>query len=76
MQFDSSDDFIMNSKRTYNKVLLQTDAEINYSYPEARPISEVLAQIGRQTAEDDGKVLAGPSLNDEDDANDTLESLK
>lgn len=74
MQFDANEDFIKNSKRLYSKVLLQTDAEINY--PEARPIGEILAQIGRSTAEDDGKILAGPSLNDEDDANSTLESLK
>lgn len=34
-----------------------------------------MAEIGR-SAEDDGKILAGPSLNDEDDEAATLESLK
>jgi len=73
MQFDSNDEFIKNDKRLYSKVLLQMEDEINY--PMARPIGEILAQIGKTSTEDFGKVLAGPSLNDEDDANDTLESL-
>ena len=72
MQFDSNDEFIKNDKRIYNKVLLQVEDELN-QYPIARPIGEALAQIGKN--EDFGKVLSGPSLNDEDDANDTLESL-
>ena len=77
MHFDQNDEFIKNDKRTYNKVLLQTGAEINYSVPEARPIYELLAQIGSgKTAEDYGKILAGSQLNDEDDEAETLASLK
>ena len=75
MHFDQNDEFIKNDKRTYNKVLLQTGAEINYSVPEARPIFEVLAQIGKGV-EDYGKILSGSQLNDEDDEAETLASLK
>ena len=74
MHFDSADEFIKNDKRTFNKVLLQLDADI--SYPEARPIGEMLAQIERNSVADDAKILSGASLNDDDDANETLESLK
>ena len=73
MKFDSSEEFIKNEKRVYNKVLLQTDSDIRIAEP--RPIFEVLAQIERSAIED-GKVLSGTSLNDEDDMESTLDSLK
>ena len=40
--------------------------------PAPRPIGEVLAQL----AYNDGTILAGQGLNDEDDVNDTLASIK
>lgn len=72
MKFGADEEFIKNDQRVYDKVLLQTEDSVNFG----RPIGELLAQIGRSSAEDDGKILAGPSLNDEDDENSTLESLK
>ena len=75
------DEFIKNDKR-FGVTLLQLDERV---YPEPRPIGEMLAFISDdvfnkngmlRSAHDDMQILAGDGLNDEDEFNSTLESLK
>jgi len=81
----SGDEFVKNDPKHFDKSFVQIDD----SYPEPRPIGEVLSMIGSldfdevktsamisRTADQDRAILAGSSLNDDEDEQTTLESLK
>ena len=79
------DEFVKNDMKKFDKSFLQLDDE--RVFPEPRPIGEVMAQIGdfeeinaanmmSRTAEQDKAILGGSSLNDDEDINTTLESMK
>lgn len=85
----SGDEFVKNDLKKFDKSFVQIEDSQNY--PEARPIGEVLSMIGSmsldfdevktsamisRTADQDRAVLAGSSLNDDEDEQTTLESLK
>lgn len=89
IKFDENDQFVKDGPASFAK--LQLDAEIKIDSEEARPIGEFFTQIDVNTVEDgnvissngmlraassDQKVLAGAQLNDDDDQEATLESLK
>ena len=67
------DEFVRNQEKKdwERKEFVQIDEQINID-PQARPIGQMLAQIGY----DEHTVLQGQGLNDEDDVNDTLASIK
>ena len=77
------DNFVMNERRVFGTAdknmpkpaaLLQLEDGVRF-YPQ-RPIGEVLLEIKHNGTPDvAGKVLAGAQLNDDDDTNETLESL-
>lgn len=68
------DEFQKNEKIRYD-AFLQIGSEVAYKQP--RPIGEILAQISSlPSAADSGKLLAGSQLNDMDDAEETLSSLR
>jgi len=68
------DEFQKNEKIKYDS-FIQIGSEIKYRAP--RPIGEILAQIATMpTASESGKLLNGAQLNDADDAEETLSSLK
>lgn len=68
VKFDSNDDFIKLDKRTFDNANVQINSELRFSdYPEARPIGEIMAQIG-------GEWLGGS--DDQDDVAQTLASVK
>jgi len=79
------DEFVKNDMKKFDKTFLQLD-EVKM-YPDPRPIGEMMAQIGdfdeitnskmlSRTADQDSAILGGSSLNDEEDINTTLESMK
>jgi hypothetical protein len=70
LNFGNDDEFVSYEKKKYNQNLVGLDSDIHYTYPEARPIGEMLMMIG-----DDTNVLSGASLDDEEDVNGTLESI-
>jgi len=68
------DEFMKNEKIRYDS-FLQLGAEVTYKAP--RPIGEILAQMSSLPSEvDSSKLLAGAQLNDQDDAEETLSSLR
>jgi len=68
------DEFLKNEKIRY-ETFVQLGDEMHYKAP--RPIGEILAQISTiPSAADSGKLLAGAQLNDQDDAEETLSSLR
>lgn len=68
VKFDNNDDFIKLDKRTFDNANVQINSELRFSeYPEARPIGEIMAQIG-------GEWLGGS--DDQDDVFQTLASVK
>lgn len=84
----NGDDFVKNDLKHFDKSFVQLQ---DYTIPEARPIGEVLSMIGTtvsdfdevktsamisRTAEQDVAILGGSSLNDDEDQQTTLESLK
>ena len=70
MTFDNDEQFVKNDKKVFNSNLLQIDDFLSFSYPEPRPIGEVLSMISGDS------VLSGMNLNDEDDEAATLESIR
>ena len=74
LHFGNDMEFLKNTERkdfgANSHNLLQLGEEIRI-YPEARPIGEMLAQIG-----DPEDILEGAGLNDAEDARLTLESLE
>lgn len=84
MQFQG-DEFVKNDIKKYSANLLQLKSQIKYKQP--KPIGEMMAQIKdseevqnsvmvSRTAVQDAQVLAGSSLNDEEDEETTLDSIK
>jgi len=68
------DEFQKNEKVTYDN-FVQLGSSVHYKVP--RPIGEILAQINTiPSAADSSKLLAGPAINDQDDAEETLSSLR
>lgn len=84
----NGDEFVKNDLKKFDKSFVQIE---DYQIPEARPIGEVLSMIGTsvsdfdevktsamisRTADQDRAILGGSSLNDDEDEQTTLESLK
>jgi hypothetical protein len=82
----TGDEFVKNDIKKFEKSFVQIDDQL---YPSPRPIGELLAQIGvsdfdevqhstmiSRTADQDRQVLAGSSLNDDEDMDSTMESIK
>merc|ERR1711934_226785 len=80
----SGDEFVKNDLRKFDKSFVQLEDRL---YPEPRPIGEMLSMIGdfdeismsnmmSRTDEQDRQVLAGSSLNDDEDYSTTLDSIK
>ena len=79
------DEFVKNDLKKFDKTFLQVDQEIKY--PEPRPIGEIMAQIGdfdeittsnmmSHSASQDSAILGGSQLNDDEDMETTLESMR
>ena len=70
----ADDEFVKNSERKLFLTGAQNLVQItDQHYPEARPIGEVMAMIGMENTDD---ILSGAQLNDDDDTNETLQSLE
>lgn len=82
----SGDEFIKNDIKHFEKTFLQIEDRV---FPEPRPIGEIMAQIGSgdfdeikvtnmisRTAEQDQAILGGSSLNDDEDMDTTMESIR
>ena len=61
----SDDEFVNYSQKKFNQNLVALENDVHY--PMARPIGEMLMML-----EDGDSILAGSSVNDEDDVNDTV----
>ena len=79
------DEFVKNDMKKFDKTFLQLD-EVKM-YPDPRPIGEMMAQIGdfdeitnskmlSRTADQDSAILGGSQLNDDEDMETTLESMR